>query len=89
VKLKAKYVGPDIRRKFEVNFGQVNSVIFTSQLNKVVALLSGGGDDVHSALLRIYFSWQNNTQNKFFDGVIFSGDEMVINLYRYYIQSFK
>ena len=67
----------------------VNSVIFTSQLNKVVALLAEGGDDIHSALLRIYFSWVSYSDSKWFDGVIFSGDEMLINLYRYYVHSFK
>jgi serine/threonine-protein kinase RIO1 len=62
-------------------------VIFSSQLNKVVAVLAEGPDNVHLSLLRIYLNWKEDS--KVYEGVKFSGEEMLINLYRYYISSFK
>ena len=62
LKLRTKYVGLDPRRLNEPNFNFANSVIFSSQLNKVLALLTEGDDDVHSSLLRIYIAGQNNSE---------------------------
>jgi len=39
-----------------MNYSTVNQVIFSSQLNKVVGVLTEGGDSVHLALLRIYLT---------------------------------
>ena len=40
-----------------MNYSKVNQVVFSSQLNKVVGLLTEGPDNVHLALLRIYLTW--------------------------------
>ena len=68
LKLKTQFNGAlDTRSKRnEVKYSLVNSVIFSSQLNKGVALLTKGGDEVHSALLRIYLSCQTNNEKKMF-----------------------
>ena len=40
-----------------MNYSKVNQVVFSSQLNKVVGVLTEGADNVHLALLRIYLTW--------------------------------
>jgi hypothetical protein len=66
MKLRTKYIGIDPRRLNEANFKKVNEVVFSSQLNKVLALLTEGDNDVHSSLLRIYIAGQLNSESRYF-----------------------
>lgn len=52
-----------------------------------MAVLTEGSDSVHLALLRVFLGYEETA--KMYEGVRFSGEEMLVNLYRYYISSFK
>ena len=42
---------------------------------------------MHLALLRIYLNWGNEL--RMYEGAKFNGDEMLVNLYRYYVSCFR
>lgn len=52
-------------------------------------LLTEGGDEVHLALVRIYFAEAEEGERKQFEGRVFGGGEMLHNLHRYYVESFE
>jgi hypothetical protein len=43
-------------KKIDTKFKAINEVIFSNQLNKILNLLSIASDEVHLALIRIYWS---------------------------------
>jgi hypothetical protein len=55
-----------VKNKPPVNFQLVNEVIFSNQLNKVSRLLTEGPDELHMALIRIYFAEQDEAERKQF-----------------------
>jgi hypothetical protein len=88
LRLRSKYGANPIKNR-PVDFPRVNEVIFSNQLNKVTRLLAEGGDELHLALIRIYFAEQEEADRKQFEGRVFTGSEMVHNLHRYYVESFE
>jgi hypothetical protein len=95
LRLRSKLGVNPVKNKPAVEFEQVNEVIFSNQLNKVARLLTEGGDEVHLALIRIYFAEQEEGERKQFEGRrqfegrVLGGSEMLHNLHRYYVESFE
>lgn len=83
MRLRGNYVGLEGRKRWEADFEAVDRVVFSAQLNKVLAVLTEGSDEVHLSLLRIYLSRGEAESARF------SGAEMLVNLYRYYVSSFR
>lgn len=69
----------------------VNEVVFSDQLNKIEALLQTDEPAVGFALCRLY--WANKktyrATRKCFAQCVFTGEQMLYNLFRHYITSFK
>lgn len=85
----------------KVVINEVNKIIFSNKINRIVFLLEDVKENVYISLLRIYVSFMSGDDRdregvrekgdakslKYFGGINYSGDEMIINLIWTYIDS--
>lgn len=90
-RLRSKNISLSVQNKNKpmVDYRRVNEIIFSNELNKVRRLLSEGSDEVHLALLRIYWAERESRERKQLEGSNYSGEEVLYNLQHYYVESFE
>lgn len=59
-------INPDpSKNKMNIDFQNINEVIFSNQLNKIAALLKEASDEAHFALIRIYLASGDKDRRQF------------------------
>lgn len=77
-----------VKKNKNVEYKVINQVIFSNQINKIVKILTESQDEVHLALIRIYFAAVDNIQRKQFQGHQYNAQDILYNLYKFYIENF-
>lgn len=81
------------KKNLKIIIKDVNKIIFSNKLNRIVFLLEEASESVYFSLLRIYLGQSHHDENekkksfKYYSGLNYTGEQMLLNMNWFYIES--